>query len=160
MLKYGVSDCVRALVFVEDGVEGKAVMSGARKRVERREEHRNGTAERVGALHDNNAEGRRDCGIERWHVGGTGSQERSNVPRDSGRRQRHGQDTVASAHCMHQDCEPEWLGIHKTQDVTKCQNNFQTLEQEVAEFDMTYAKKTVEDAKILALKPIIPESLF
>ena len=36
----------------------------------------------------------------------------------------------------------------------------QTWEQEVAEFEMKYAKKVDEDAKILALKSIMPETLF
>ena len=36
----------------------------------------------------------------------------------------------------------------------------QTWEQEVAEFEMKYAKKVDEDAKILALKSIIPETMF
>ena len=36
----------------------------------------------------------------------------------------------------------------------------QTWEQEVAEFEMKYAKKVDEDAKIMALKSIMPETLF
>ena len=39
-------------------------------------------------------------------------------------------------------------------------NTMQTWEQEVAEFEMKYAKKVDEDAKILALKAIMPETLF
>ena len=39
-------------------------------------------------------------------------------------------------------------------------NIMQTWEQEVAKFEMKYAKKVDEDAKILALKSIVPETLF
>ena len=39
-------------------------------------------------------------------------------------------------------------------------NIMQTWEEEVAEFEMKYAKKVDEDAKILALKSIMPETLF
>ena len=38
--------------------------------------------------------------------------------------------------------------------------SMQTWEQEVAEFEMKCAKKVDEDAKILALKGIMPETLF
>ena len=36
----------------------------------------------------------------------------------------------------------------------------QTWEQEVADFEMKYAQKVAEDVKILALKSILPETLF
>ena len=39
-------------------------------------------------------------------------------------------------------------------------NIMQTWEQEVAQFEMKYAKKVDEDAKILALKSIMPDALF
>ena len=92
LLRYGVSDCVRALVFVEAGVEGTAFMSRVQALEARGAGATTSTALRlgnkeameykphvwsgekniemelqswVGALHDNNAEGRRDCGIER-----------------------------------------------------------------------------------------------
>ena len=36
----------------------------------------------------------------------------------------------------------------------------QAWEQELAEFEMRYAKRVDEDAKILAVKSIMPETLF
>ena len=55
--------------------------------------------------------------------------------------------------------------ILKTQDAAECQNKAlrsarnlaQTWEQEVAEFEMKFAEKVDEDAKILALKSMMPE---
>ena len=53
-------------------------------------------------------------------------------------------------------------GLTSTRPKTlqNARNTMQTWEQEVAEFEMKYAKKDDEDAQILALKSIMPETVF
>ena len=56
--------------------------------------------------------------------------------------------------------ESERTDIRKIQDAAEYQKHHADVEQEVAEFEMKNAKKVDEDAKILALKSIMPETLF
>ena len=52
------------------------------------------------------------------------------------------------------------LTSSRPKTMQRTRNIMQTREQEVAAFEMKYAKKVDEDAKIWALKSLMPETLF
>ena len=56
--------------------------------------------------------------------------------------------------------EHEWTRINKPRDVAKREEHHADVEQVVAEFETKYAKRIEEDAKILALRSIMLETLL
>ena len=56
--------------------------------------------------------------------------------------------------------EHEWTHINKPRDVAKREEHHADVEKEVAEFETKYAKTIDEDAKILALRSIMLETLL
>ena len=88
---------------------------------------------------------------------------RNNTGRDGG--DRHCINDVQPRVCdeaCDTPSERDWVDIHKTEDTAQCGEHNAGMKK-VAEFEITYAERIVEEAKILDLglvmRPVFPVSM-